>query len=63
MWLKMCLLKNLFVGAVRRWSSGDDPSALKFEKRDSYVVARHSGAFLFFLLGPAEKMKERFIPK
>ena len=47
MWLKMCLLKNLFVGAVRRWSSGDDPSALKFEKRDSNVAASHSGVCFF----------------
>ena len=59
----MCLLKNLVVGAVRRWSSGEDPSALKFEKRDSKVVARHSGAFLFFVLSPAEKMDERLTPK
>ena len=59
----MCLLKNLVVGAVRRWSSGDEPSGLKFEKRDSKVVARHSGAFLFFVLSPAVKMEEKITPK
>ena len=59
----MCLLKNLEAGAVWRWSSGEDPSALKFEKRDSKVVARQSGAFLFFVLSPAEKMDERLTPK
>ena len=46
----MVLLKNLAAGAVRRWSSGDEPSVLKFEKRDSDVVARHSGALSFSFL-------------
>ena len=57
----MVLLKNL--GAVRRWSSVEDPSALKLETRDSIIVARLSGAFLFFVFKPDVKIDDRLNPK
>ena len=61
--VKIVFLKNLEVGAVRRCSSWEDPSALKLVKRDSIIVARLSEAFLFFDFRLDEKIDERLTPR